>query len=153
MIENLQHFVGSWPGALQWIGVALIATIPFVESYIGSVIGIVIGVHPVIAAICAVIGNVAIMIAIAFITDSVRKRATRGKERTTTPGKARVKKLFDRFGVPGVALLGHPTQISTAALIALGAPRTKVIVWELISIVLWGTIVAVVAGLGISALA
>ncbi|WP_328607475.1 hypothetical protein OG943_47720 [Amycolatopsis sp. NBC_00345] len=153
MIENLQHFVGSWPGALQWLGIALIAVVPFVESYIGSVIGIVIGVHPVVAAICAIIGNAAIVVAIAFATDSVRKRATRGKERTTTPGRARAKKLFDRFGVPGVALLGHPTQISTAALIALGAPRTKVIIWELISVVLWGTVVAVIAGFGISALA
>jgi hypothetical protein len=152
MIENLQHFVGSWPGALQWFGIALIAVVPFVESYIGSVIGIVIGVHPVVAAICAMIGNAAIVVAIAFVTDSVRKRATRGKERTTTPGKARVKKLFDRFGVPGVALLGHPTQISTAALIALGAPRTKVIIWELISVVLWGTVVAAIAGFGINAL-
>ncbi|MDT8915453.1 hypothetical protein [Amycolatopsis sp. PS_44_ISF1] len=152
MIENLQHLVGSWPGALQWLGVALVATIPFVESYLGGVIGIVAGVHPVAAAVCAILGNAAIMIAIAFVTDSVRRRATRGKERETTPARTRVKKLFDRFGVPGVALLGHPTQISAAALIALGAPRTKVIVWELVSIVLWGTIVAVLAAFGITAI-
>ncbi|MBB4689081.1 small multi-drug export protein [Amycolatopsis jiangsuensis] len=153
MIENLQHFVGAWPGALQWIGVALVAFVPFVESYLGSVIGVVIGVHPIAAVICAVLGNIAVMVAIAFITDSLRKRATRDKDREPRPGRARARKLFDRFGVPGVALLGHPTQISTAALIAFGAPRTKVIVWELISIVLWGAVTTTFAAFGISALA
>lgn len=153
MIQDLQQFVANQPGILQWAALALIAAIPFVEVYLGSAIGIVIGVPPLAAALAAMLGNAVAVLAIIFVADALRTRARRDRSSGLSPGQARVKKLFDRFGVPGVSLLLHPTQISAAGLIALGAPRTKVIIWQLTSIAVWGTAVVALASIGASVLA
>jgi len=92
------------------------------------------------------------------ITSRIRERvrptpraapASPGRSR----GRERISRLFQRFGIPGVALIGHPTQISSAAMVGLGANRTKVLVWELVSVVAWGSAVAVLGGLGIEVIA
>ncbi|MCA1217823.1 hypothetical protein [Streptomyces sp. 8L] len=153
MIENFQHFVSAFPDWLQWVAIVLIAAVPFVESYLGSVIGVLIGVNPVVAAVAAIAGNAASMVAVVFAASAVRRRAARGGGSTPSPKRARVRQLFDRFGVPGVSLLGHPTQISSAALIGFGAVRRSVIVWQCVSIAFWGALVAALASFGASALA
>lgn len=52
----------------------------------------------------------------------------------------------------GVSLLGQttlPSQITSAALVSFGANKQKVIVWQVISIVLWGTLLGILATLGL----
>ncbi|KIF72898.1 membrane protein [Streptomyces sp. 150FB] len=154
MIANFQQFVAAFPDWLQWVAIVLISAVPFVESYLGSVIGIVIGVNPVVATIAAIAGNIASMLAVVLVVGAVRKRAgRRGDGSVPSPKRARVRQLFERFGVPGVSLFGHPTQISSAAMIGFGAPRRAVIAWQCVSITLWGAIVATLATVGESALA
>ncbi|MFF1574250.1 hypothetical protein ACFVWR_16020 [Leifsonia sp. NPDC058292] len=153
MIDSLQAFVAGQPEILKWLAIALVSAIPFVEVYLGTTIGIVAGVHPVVAASAAIVGNAAAVLGVIFVADWVRGRV-RGRVRPSepspvTPRRARLTKLFNRFGVPGVSLLGHPTQISSAALIAFGARLRTVILWQLISIVLWGALVAALVGLGV----
>ena len=51
-----------------------------------------------------------------------------------------------------VSLLGQttlPSQITSAALVSFGANRQKVIVWQVTSIVLWGTLLGILATLGL----
>ncbi|BDZ50298.1 hypothetical protein GCM10025867_25390 [Frondihabitans sucicola] len=151
MIENLQHFTQAFPEWLQWLAVALVAMIPFVESYTGTLIGVAIGLHPAVAVTAAISGNAVAMILIVLLTQRIRNRARRNAaEEPARPG--RVRRMVDRFGVPGVALLGHPTQFSSAAMIGFGIPCARVITWELISMVTWGVLIAVLSGLGLSAL-
>lgn len=158
MIETLQDFAQAFPGWLQWFAVFLVAAIPFVESYAGTLIGVAIGLHPAVAVSAAIAGNATAVVLIVVITSRIRERvrstpevapASRGRSR----GHERVSRLFQRFGIPGVALIGHPTQISSAAMVGLGANRTKVLVWELVSVVAWGAVVAVLGGLGIEVVA
>lgn len=69
--------------------------------------------------------------------------------------RARLKSMFDRFGVPGVSLLGQlvlPSQITSATMVGFGASRNAVILWQVISIILWGVAFGVLATLGISLL-
>jgi len=155
MIETLQDFAGSFPGWLQWLAVAIVAMIPFVESYTGTLIGVAIGLHPALAASAAIAGNAASMIGVVAITSRIRRRVQERREpaRPAHPAKpGRLRRLFERFGIPGVALFGHPTQISSAAMVGFGAKRTNVLVWELVSITAWGVLFAVVGGLGVTAL-
>ncbi len=154
MIETLQTFIQSFPGWLQWFAVFLVATIPFVESYAGTLIGVAIGLHPAVAVSAAIAGNAAAVVLIVVISSRIRQRV-RSAPKTETPsrGRERVSRLFQRFGIPGVALIGHPTQISSAAMVGFGANRTKVLAWELVSVVVWGLAVAVLGGLGIEVLA
>lgn len=158
MIEQMQGFAAGFPEWAQWIAIMLVSAIPFVESYFGSVIGVAIGMHPAVAIAAAVVGN-AISMAIFVLTahaarSKVRKaRGTDGVE--ATPKKQRLKRTFDRFGVPGVSILGQtmlPSQITSAAMVSFGASKNAVIAWQIVSIIIWGTLFGVIAHLGLSAL-
>lgn len=154
MLETLQDFTQSFPGWLQWFAVFLVAAIPFVESYAGTLIGVAIGLHPAVAVSAAIAGNATAVVLIVVITSRIRERVrSTPAAAPTSRGRERISRLFQRFGIPGVALIGHPTQISSAAMVGLGANRTKVLVWELVSVVAWGAAVAVLGGLGIEVIA
>ena len=148
MIESLQEWAQSFPGWLQWLAVFLVAAIPLVESYTGTFIGVAIGLHPAVAASAAIAGNAVTVLIIIAVTSRIRASVRSEKKVRTPSGRQRLKRLFERFGIPGVALLGHPTQLSSAAMVGFGADRRKVIVWELVSIALWGVVIAVLAGFG-----
>lgn len=152
-MEALQEFTASLPPLVQWLGVMLVAAIPFVESYFGSVIGVLAGVPPMVAIIAAIFGNIISMLVFVFITAGVRAKVVAGKEAPApSPRKQRLRRAFDRWGVPGVSLLGQwflPSQFTATAMISFGAPRNWVILWQSISIALWGIAFGVLAALGL----
>ena len=151
MIEALQEFASSFPPALQWIAVILAASIPFVESYFGSVLGVVIGLNPFVAITAAVIGNVASMLLLVNGAHFVRGKVAKQKDGPTEKYR-KLRAAFDKYGVAGVSLLGQtilPSQITSAALVSFGAAKEKVIFWQVISIVLWGTAFGLLAYLGV----
>lgn len=153
MIESIQGFAGSIPDWLQWAGIILVSAIPFVESYFGAVIGVAIGLHPVVAVLMAIIGNVASMLAFVYGAGAIRDRATKNKESDESPKRQRLKRMFDKFGVPGVSLLGQtllPSQITSMAMVGFGANRNVVAFWQIISIILWGVLFGVLATLGVN---
>jgi len=152
MIEWLQGLTESAHPALQWAVVALAGAVPFIESYFGSVLGILAGVHPAVAIVAAVVGNIVSMWI--FVMVAARTRAaTKADERELTPRRARLKQRFDTWGVAGVSLLGQtllPSQITSAAMVGFGASRSRVILWQIVSIILWGAAFGVLALLGVT---
>ncbi|GAA5228222.1 hypothetical protein [Paeniglutamicibacter antarcticus] len=150
MIESLQEFTSSFPSALQWIGVALLAAVPFIESYFGAVVGVVIGMNPVFAVLAAVVGNVASMVLLVNGAHFVRRKVA--KDKVPSQKYARLRGAFDKYGIAGVSLLGQtilPSQITSLALVSFGAAKEKVIFWQVISIVLWGSTFGLLAYLGV----
>lgn len=158
MIEQLQEFAGSFPEWARGLAVALVAMIPFVESYFGSAIGVAIGLHPAVAVAAAVVGNAVSMLLFVLGTHATREKVRQARGGIVTeesPKRQRLRRMFDRFGVPGVSLLGQtflPSQITSAAMVGFGASRNAVVVWQLVSIVLWGAIFGALAHLGVSLL-
>lgn len=154
MIDALRDFTASLPEVLQWVGVMLAGAIPFVESYFGSVIGVLAGVNPVIAILAAIVGNVISMLIFVLSAHGVRTKVRAGKEtRPESPRRAKLRARFDRFGVAGVSLLGQtllPSQITSAAMVSFGASKNAVILWQVISITIWGLAFGVLAALGAS---
>lgn len=147
MIDSLQEFAASFPVWAQWFAIVLVSAIPFVESYFGSVIGVAIGLHPAIAIGAAVVGNVVSMIVFVAAAQAARRRKV-GEEEELTARRAKVRKMFDRFGVPGVSLLGQtmlPSQITAGAMVGFGASRKAVTWWQVLSIVLWGAAFGLIA--------
>ena len=152
MLETFRDFVVSLPLWGQWFGVMLIAAIPFVESYFGSAIGVVCGLSPFVAVPAAVIGNAVSMIVCVMSAAAVKSRR-RPKEMTKR--KAKFKKYFDRFGVPGVSLMGQtllPSQITSMLMVGFGASHKAVIFWQIISIILWGVVFGALAAGGVALL-
>ena len=168
MIEQLQQFAAGFPEWAQWIAVMIVSAIPFVESYFGSVIGIAIGLHPIVAIAAAVAGNVISMAIFVLSAHATRNkvRAVRSGRGTAAGGSAdtsaevaprrqRLRNAFDRFGVPGVSLIGQtllPSQITSAAMVSFGASKNAVLFWQVISIILWGAVFGTLAYLGVTAL-
>lgn len=155
MLDTLQQFTESLPEFLQWLGVALAGAIPFVESYFGSALGVLAGVNPVVAVLAASAGNFITVFLVVVLAHSARARVTQGRApKPVTPKRERLRRAFDKWGVPGVCLVG-PTilasQITSAALISFGAPRQQVLVWQAVSILAWGIAFGVVATLGLTA--
>ena len=150
LILNLQDFVYHLPGAVQWLGLIAISAIPFVESYFGSAIGVIIGLNPVLAVALAVAGNIVSMLVFVLLADRGRRQLTSPDKE---PKRRRLKKMFDRFGVPGVSLLGQailPSQLTSAAMVSFDASTRQVIIWQLVSICLWGVAFTVLASLGVN---
>lgn len=57
--------------------------------------------------------------------------------------REKAKRNFDRFGVPGVALLGPlalPSQFTAPLMVSFGANRNAVLLWMFVSIVVWAVI-------------
>lgn len=158
MIEQLQEFAGGFPEWAQWIAVTLVAMIPFVESYFGATIGVAIGLHPAVAIGAAVVGNTISMLLFVLGAHATRQKArqrTGAADAPPTPKRQRLQRMFDRFGVPGVSILGQtvlPSQITSAAMVGFGASKNGVIVWQIVSIILWGTAFGLLANLGVSLL-
>ena len=56
-------------------------------------------------------------------------------------------RAFNRYGVVGVSLLGPlllPTHFTAAALVGVGVPKGRVLLWQGIAIVLWTTLITLV---------
>src|SRR5690606_22918861 len=102
----------------------------------------------------AIVGNVISMVVFVLTAAGVRKAAKRD-EREETPRRRRLRRQFDKWGVPGVSLLGQtilPSQITSAAMVGFGASRQRVIGWQIVSIILWGVAFGVLALLGVELL-
>jgi hypothetical protein len=154
MIDALQDFTASLPTVLQWVGVVLAAAIPFVESYFGSVIGVLAGINPVVAIVAAIVGNVVSMLVFVLSAHNMRSKVVSSKEpREPSPRRQKLRQQFDKYGVAGVSVLGQtilPSQITSAAMVSFGASKNAVILWQIISIILWGTAFGILATLGVS---
>lgn len=69
--------------------------------------------------------------------------------------KLRIKKMFDKYGVPGVSLLGQlvaPSQFTAMAMVSFGANKGKVLFWETISITLEAILFGVLVSMGVNML-
>ncbi len=158
MQDALIDFTQSLPLWLQWAGVMLAAAIPFIESYFGTLIGVVAGVPLPVTLLAAVTGNVISMLAFVFVAATARQKvlARRGAGADAvepSPRRMKVKRMFDRFGVPGVSLLGQtvlPSQITSGMMVSFGASRNAVILWQIISIIVWAVVFALIGQAGIA---
>ena len=154
MIDALQSFTSTLPAVLQWVGVMLAAAIPFVESYFGSVIGVLAGINPVVAIVSAIVGNIISMLVCVLAAHGLRSKAVSGTvPKEPSPRRQKLRTQFDKYGVAGVSLLGQtllPSQITSAAMVSFGASKNAVILWQIISIIVWGVAFGVLATLGVS---
>lgn len=119
--------------------------VPFVENYGAVVIGSVAGIPIWAVVIMAIVGNLAIIALLTLLSGRTRDAvlARRGGAAPTPQPEAltgrqqRVRRLFDRYGIPGVTLIGMllvPTHLIAVTLVGFGCSRAGVLVWQGISI-------------------
>jgi membrane protein YqaA with SNARE-associated domain len=153
-MEQIQDYVQNLDPILQWLAILILGAIPYIESYFGSVIGVIAGVPVILAIVFAIIGNIISMVLLVLFGKQIRKWR-KSDEKPLTPRKQKMKAIFDKYGVIGVSLLGQtllPSQLTAMAMVTFGASRKKVILWQIISIIIWGVAFGVLAHLGINVL-
>ncbi|GAA3703511.1 hypothetical protein GCM10022377_16450 [Zhihengliuella alba] len=155
VINWLQDLATPLPALLQALVIALAGAIPFVESYFGSVVGVVVGLPVWAAVLAAVVGNWVCMFLLVTLGAGIQRRLAERSRREPSRGQQKFLRMFNRFGVPGVSLLGQwvlPSQITSMLMVGIGASKDQVILWQSISIVLWGAAFGTLAVLGLTAL-
>lgn len=175
IIMSLQEFTLGLPEILRWFGVMVIGLIPYVEAEGAAVFGIVAGLNPAIAIPAGIAGNAVALAVVVWVTSAVRSGVTKvaaGNQAPTgaggtaiatgpdaaqeaNPKRARMRRVFDKYGVPGVSLLGPillPSHLTAAAMVGFGAPRVKVFVWSVAAVALWALVIGLIAYFGINAI-
>ncbi|WP_341946277.1 small multidrug efflux protein [Microbacterium sp. LWH11-1.2] len=171
LIEIFQNWVAQVPELVQPLIVALAGAIPFIEGEGAASIGIIGGIHPVIAAVAAIVGNF-VCVAVLVLASSGARSAIVNRSRVKEPALAgggasaapaseaphtdrkaarreKFQRAFERYGVPGVSLLGPlllPTHFTATMLAAAGVGKARVLFWQALAIIGWTTAVAVIVG-------
>lgn len=165
---QLTNFVSGLEPWQQILALVPAGAIPFIESYLGSFLGIVVGIHPLIAMPAAILGNLIATFAVTALAGGARDAVTRGRSASADQGSAaaeqgagsgrfrsKVASALDKYGVPGVCLLGPllvASQITAPTLVALGATKGRVYVWMGVSIIAWGALFGAFGGVLSSAM-
>ena len=150
LVLGFQNLVTQLPEWLSPLIVAAAGAVPFIEGEGAASIGIVGGVNPIIAAIAGIIGNFVAVALVVLVGARIRVAATAGRAGSPQPEKPRMAKFqraFNQYGVVGVSLLGPlllPTHFTAAALVGVGVPKGRVLLWQGIAIVLWTTALTLV---------
>lgn len=162
LLVQLHSLVSGLEPWQQLLALVPVGAIPFIESYLGSFLGTTLGIHPALAIPAAVLGNLLATFGAIALSGRARDavtdgRSRRGAKRERTPSRfrAKVATAFEKYGVPGVALLGPfvvASQITAPTLVALGAARSRVYLWMGISIIAWGLLFGVFGSLFLAAI-
>ncbi|WP_050979449.1 small multi-drug export protein [Paenibacillus dendritiformis] len=134
---------------LQSAAVFLVSMVPFLEGYVAAPIGIMLGMSPIPVMAVALIGNwLSIMLIIVLYGKwSVGRQGTGSGKRME-----RARKIFGKYGVPGVALIGPLVfghHIGAFISLVSGAPKSYVTLWQTIGVALWTVGAGALAMLGI----
>ncbi|MGO1686173.1 MAG: hypothetical protein ACTHYR_14460 [Brachybacterium sp.] len=147
LLVQLHDLVSGLEPWQQVLALVPVGAIPFIESYLGSFLGAGLGIHPALAIPAAVLGNLAATFVMIGLAGRTRDAVTRGLgerpagEKQPSRFRAKIATALEKYGVPGVSMLGPfvvASQITAPTLVALGAARSRVYLWMGISIIAWG---------------
>ncbi|MGB0089317.1 MAG: small multi-drug export protein [Planifilum fulgidum] len=143
LIESLEE------GA--YIALFLLSAVPWVEVSVVP-IGILMGLHPISVAILGFLGNWITVFLLILLFDRwnqwrKRRKPSRAGASEEAPSKRRqrARRLWERFGLVGLALLSPlatGTHLAAAVAMAFRTPKGKVTLWMTVSIFLWTTLLA-----------
>lgn len=139
-----------WEYFLVFLG----AAIPWLEIALVIPLGIVAGLSPFWVILLAFIGNMVTVIPLIIGFDKFKvwwMKRQEAKGKSASKQSERAKRIWSKYGLPGLALLG-PILIGThiAAFIGmtLGANRKMTTLWLGVSIALWALVFGILTSLG-----
>ena len=151
-----------------YILVFLFAAVPFFEVVGVISIGILAGLSTVPVVVMAFLGNLITMVLVILLGDKIKNwnRKRKGKsvqiekigqiehdeqEDKSTKRSLRAKKIWKKYGLPGLAFIGPflvGSHLAAFMSISLGGSRKSTILWMTSSLIFWSIVIAVLAHLG-----
>jgi hypothetical protein len=158
-------------GTFAYVLVFLAAATPVIEVLVVIPGAIAAGLAPVPVALVALAGNLT-TVALCVVAGDRIVRAVRTRRASRSGGpeaqergpgatgrgggrSGRARRILDRYGVPGLALIGPVltgSHVAALAALGFGAPRGRVMIWMAIGLVVWAVPVTVAAAVGFGAL-
>ena len=113
---------------LGLLGVFIAGAIPWLEAITVIPVGILFGLNPTLTFLFAIAGNVLTVVLFAYLSSQIlqwiaRRRERKHGKRTRDPRGERARKIFDRYGIFGMAILGPlviGTQFAAAVAVSMG---------------------------------
>ncbi|ANU25695.1 small multi-drug export protein [Planococcus versutus] len=138
----------------EYFLVFLGAAIPWFEIALVIPLGIIWGLSPFWVMLLAFVGNMVTVLALIIGFDRFQiwyNNRQKAKSKTVSKKNERAKRIWNKYGLPGLAILG-PILIGThiAAFIGmtLGATKKNTTVWLTISIAAWTLAFGILTALG-----
>lgn len=153
----IMDYLEEW----SYIAVFILSAIPWIESVVVVPLGIYIGLNPIWVTFLGFLGNWVVVLLIVYLFDwfnqwrAKRRAAKNGpdyQDKPKTKRYERAKKIWVRYGLPGLAVIGPlfiGTDIATAFAMLFLAPPNKVILWMTIGLAFWSIVTGVVAHFGL----
>ncbi|PIC71298.1 DNA-binding protein [Sporosarcina sp. P16b] len=142
---------------ITYLLVFLAGATPGFEVLVAVPLGILRGMSPPAAIVIGFAGN-ALTIALEILVFQKLKNWWDSKKKTDVkpPSKrtARAEKIWQRYGVPGLALLGPiliGSHLAAFLALALGSSKSKTASWLLISLAIWSIVFGALTVLGVDA--
>ncbi|MBM7714768.1 putative membrane protein [Bacillus thermophilus] len=138
----------------EYVIIFLLAAVPWIEVAAVIPLGIIRGLSSTYVVIVAFLGNLSTIILLVYLFDKIKDFWVRKKGEQKTSGKrlVRAKRIWNKYGLPGLSLLGPIfIGIHIAAFIGLtlGATRNWTLLWMTSSLALWSIVFGVAAHYGL----
>ncbi|TCT23406.1 putative small multi-drug export protein [Melghiribacillus thermohalophilus] len=128
---------------LGYVSVFLLAAVPFFEAYGVIPIAAIAGLPVVLVTLLGLAGNLlTVFLLLAFIDQFQNWRRSRKQSKDLNESKRskRAQKIWRKYGLPGLALLGPlvvGSHLTALASMSFGGAKKKTFVWITASITLW----------------
>lgn len=133
---------------LGLLGVFLAGATPWLEAVVVIPVAIALGLPPVWTIVAGLVGNTVTIVVFAVLSEKITaaiaaRRARAGKSPTDQPRRDRARRIFLRYGVFGMAVLGPlviGTQIAAAWAVPFGVSALRASVIVTVGAVVWGVL-------------
>ncbi|MBB5180671.1 putative membrane protein [Planomicrobium koreense] len=138
----------------EYFMVFLGAAIPWMEIALVIPLGVVWGLSPFWVMVLAFVGNLLTVLALIIGFDKFKgwhQKRQEAKGKTPSKKSERAKDIMNKYGLPGLALLGPiliGTHIAAFVGMTLGATKRNTTIWLTVSIGLWTLIFGLGTALG-----
>lgn len=121
------------------------------DVWVGIITGVALGLSPTLSGAVSIASAVVGVTLVVVAGERLQGRIYRSRK--LAKRRARIERVWKRYGIPGVALqaplLTGPL-LGTILALGLGAPPRTLLYWMFASIVVWGVVLTGAAALGLS---
>ncbi|MCT2537849.1 small multi-drug export protein [Aquibacillus koreensis] len=141
-----------------YVLVFILSAVPFFEGYGVIPIAIVAGLGVVPVVLLGLIGNILTVILVIIFIDQInnwRKKRKKEKEQKESKRSTRAEKIWKKYGLPGLAMLGPlvvGSHLTAIASMTFGGTKKKTFLWVSSSIAVWSIVFTILISFGIDIL-
>ncbi|MCU6710998.1 small multi-drug export protein [Paenibacillus sp. J5C_2022] len=140
----------------QYVLVFLLGSIPWVEiAAIIPIAIIVAGMNPILVGLLALLGNLATVYLVILFFEKFKQWRTskKGAGNGKSKRRERAEAAWNKYGMPGLALLGPlliGSHIAAFVGILFGAKKRNAVIWMTLSLIVWTAVLTIASHYGIN---